>query len=220
MNTFLSGLILALLVAGIAAGLSYMSLTREPPRIQGFYGGAAGGTGSIRCEKVSKEAAELSALFSGRAGSTEEAEPDLREFRILLGQLACFKKDLVSPSGIVEATRKSEFRTSLNLEPLGETTARCYAKTIPPRDLELVFEKWSKRGDLLLRRLCASYDLKSAEIDRAERVLRALIADVADIARGACLKGKVEIAGTPGPRDARPRVPGDVFDLGPYDGYY
>lgn len=217
----LFGLLLALAIAALVGGLSYMNLTKTPPRPrEGFYGGASGGTGSIKCEQTSKEAAELSALFDGRPGSTEEAEPDLREFRVLLGQLACLKKDLMSPSGIVEATRKLDFRTSLNLEPVGETTARCYAKTIPPRDLELVFDKWSKRGGLLLRRLCASYDLKATEIDRAEAIFRALIADVADIARGACLKGKVEIAGTTSPREARARVPDEIVDLGPYDGFY
>lgn len=215
-------IILGVLVAiAVALGL-YLGLTRaSAPAIQGFYGGAAAGTGRITCEHTSKEAAELAALFTGRNSSTEEGEPDLREFRILLGKLACFKKDLLSPSGIVVATRGLDYRTSHDLEPIQETTARCNAKTIPPRDLELAFTKWSQRGSELLRRLCASYDLSGEQISRAENVFRALISDVADIARGACLKGKAEMAGmAAGPRDARPQVPADVDELGPYDGYY
>lgn len=214
-------IVAALVAAGAAIGFYFAFGYRKAPVIQGFYGGPAAGSGRITCERTSKEASELAALFGGRASSTEEGEPDLREFTILLGKLACFKKDLMSPSGIVVATRGLDYRTSHDLEPIQETTARCYAKTIPARDLELAFTKWSQRGSELLRRLCASYDLTGEQIARAEAVFAALVRDVSDVARGACLKGKAELAGTAvGPRDARPHVSDDLEGLGPYDGYY
>lgn len=220
---FSSGWILLAVVVAVVlvAGLYIWNTSAKVPMIQGFYGGAAAGVGSITCLHTSKEAAELASLFDSRVNTTEEGEPDLREFKILLGKLACFKKDLLSPSGIVDATRGLDYRTSHDIEPVQETTSRCYAKTIPPRDLELSIAKWSKRGVDLLRRLCGSYEVSGAEIERAEKLFEALVRDVADVARGACLKGKVEIAGSVvGPRDARPHVPDDVYELGPYDGYY
>jgi hypothetical protein len=217
----LVGLFLALVVAGLIGVAVYLWNTRaKAPSIQGFYGGAARGVGAIDCLHTSSEAAALSDMFHGRLSSTEEGEPDLREFTLLLSKVACFKKDLTSPSGIVEATRYQEYRTSLDLEPTAETVARCFAKTIPPRDLELTLEKWQKRGGHLLRRLCVSFDLTAEEIKKAESLFKGLIRDIADIARGACLKGKVEIAGKPGPRDAHPMMPPELEDLRPYDGYY
>jgi hypothetical protein len=217
------GFFVALLIAGIVYGSVYIWNTRaKSPSIQGFYGGAAvtGGSDAPMCLQTSSEASALASMFRGRAYSAEEGEPDRREFILLLSKVACFKKDLVSPSGIVEATRYQEFRTSLDIEPTAETTARCFAKTIPNRDLEIILDKWKSRGSFLLRRLCVSFDLKPDEVKKAEGLFDKLMFDIADIARGACLKGTVELAGRPGPRDAHPMTPPELEELREYSGWY
>lgn len=220
-SSMMIGFFMAFLLVGVYGIFLYLTTTRSKyPAIQGFYGGAPVGAGVPNCTRTSSEAAFLADLFAGKTSSTEEGEPDGREFTLLLSKLSCFKKDLMSPSGIVEATRYQEYRSSHDIEPVGETTARCFAKTIPPRDLEVSLEKWKTRGAFLLRRLCVSYDLTSAEIDKAEKAFQALLADVSDVARSSCLVGPVEIAGRPGPRDAHPNVPEEVTELGPYTGYY
>jgi len=215
------GFFIAFLLVGAYGIFLYLTTTRSKyPAIQGFYGGAPVGAGVPNCTRTSSEGAFLADLFTDKASSTEDGEPDRREFTLLLSKLSCFKKDIMSPSGIVEATRYQEYRTSHDIEPVGETTARCFAKTIPPRDLEVSLEKWKTRGAFLLRRLCVSYDLTTGDIERAEKAFQALLADVSDVARSSCLVGPVEIAGRPGPRDAHPNVPEQLTDLGPYTGYY
>jgi len=184
------------------------------------FGGAAHGTGSPDCLRSSSEGAALIALFRNLKSTVEEGPDDLRELTQLVGKLSCFKKDLVSPSYIVDATRRVKYATSHDIEPVAETTGRCFAKTISPRDLGLSLDKWTARGELLVQRLCTAYRLNAKEVEKAQGLLRAVIRDITDIARGACLQGEPMIAGKPGPRDAHPRE-SEMYDvLGEYTGYY
>jgi len=188
-------------------------------RTEGF-GGAAHGTGSPDCLRSSSEGAALIALFRDLKSTVEEGPDDLRELTQLVGKLSCFKKDLVSPSYIVDATRRVKYATSHDIEPVAETTGRCFAKTISPRDLGLSLDKWTARGELLVQRLCTAYRLNAKEVERAQGLLRALLRDVTDIARGACLQGEPMIAGKPGPRDPHPQESEVYAVLGEYTGYY
>ena len=185
---------------------------------EGFFGGAARGAGIPDCLRSSSEGAELIGMFQGPA--LEEGSDDLRELTQIVSKLSCFKKDLVSPAHIVEATRYQQFVTSHDIEPIAEITGRCFSKVIPPRDIEIAFDKWNERGDLLIRRLCAAYNFDSAKYDRSEKLFKYIIRDVKDIARGACLQGEPSIAGKPGPRDPHPFEDPSSVELGPYTGYY
>jgi hypothetical protein len=159
-------------------------------------------------------------MFSGRSAAFEEGTPDLHELTQLVGKLSCFKKDLLSPSFTVDATRQQPFVTMHDIEPVGETTGRCFAKTMSPRDLELAFDKWTSRGDLLIRRLCTAYKLAPEEVEKANKLFNFVVRDVKDIARGACLQGEPMIAGKPGPRDPHPFEAPVYNELGEYTGYY
>lgn len=188
-------------------------------RTEGF-GGAAHGTGSPDCLRSSSEGAALIAIFRDLKSTVAEGPDDLRELTQLVGKLSCFKKDLVSPSYIVDATRGQKYATSHDIEPVAETTGRCFAKTISPRDLGLSLDKWTARGELLVQRLCTEYRLNAKEVEKVQALLRAVIRDVTDIARGACLQGEPMIAGKPGPRDAHPHESEEYAVLGEYTGYY
>ena len=159
-------------------------------------------------------------MISTKSLTTETAADDLRELKDLLGKLACLKRDLMTPGGIVEATRKQPFRTSHDMEPVAETAARCFAKTIPKRDIDLSVEKWSTRGDLLVRRLCTSANFTTADYDRAVALFKGLMADVAGVMGSVCLKGPVKIAGQDGPRMISGIEPPALMGLREYTGYY
>lgn len=197
----------------------FMGERFKKAKSEGF-GGAAHGTGSPDCLRSSSEGAALIALFRNMKSSVEEGPDDLRELTQLVGKLSCFKKDLVSPSYIVDATRGQKYATSHDIEPVAETTARCFAKTLSPRDLGLSLDKWTSRGELLVQKLCTAYQLREQEVENAQSLLRALLRDVTDIARGACLQGEPMIAGKPGPRDAHPHESEQYAVLGEYTGYY
>jgi len=144
----------------------------------------------------------------------------LAELTELVGKLLCFKKDLVSPSYTVNATRLHRYVTSHDVEPIAETTGRCFAKTLGPRDLGLAFDKWTSRGEFLIQKLCTAAKLAPKEVDTAQELFRFVIRDVRDIANGTCLEGDPKIAGKPGPRDAHPFESSAYDVIGTYDGYY
>ena len=197
-----------------------------PRLMQGFasegkegFGGAAHGAGSPSCLRTSAESAQLVDMFATKECRFDEGPDSLRELTILMGKLACFKKDLVSPSFIVNATKNQPYTTAHDIEPISETTARCFSKTISPRDLSISLDKWNDRGEKLVKKLCTAYSLNEKEVETAQKLFRHVIRDVSDIARGSCLQGDPMIAGKPGPRDAHPyENPNDSY--GPFEGYY
>jgi len=192
----------------------------EDKKKEGFYGGVAVGAGVPDCLRTSVEGARLHSMFATKVSGFEEGPADFKELTLLLSQLSCFKKDLMGVAKQVEATRYQPFATQLDMEPIAETTARCFAKTIPPRDLELAFDKWSKRGIFLITRLCTSANLTESEVATAEKLFRAFIADIKDVATDACLTGTPTIQAQPqlNPRDARAFDPGTSGRE--YFGYY
>jgi hypothetical protein len=212
---------LAILLTGVTVYfmVSVWKLAAVSTNEEGF-AGPARGAGIPDCLRHSQEASDIYQHFATKSNTSEEGPDDLRELTLILSKLCCLKKDLMSPSGIVEATRYQPYSTAHDLEPVAETTARCLAKTIPVRDLDLAFDKWTMRGKELIRRLCTSFILTDMEVKNVEKMYKALIDDVYDIAKGRCIKGEVSIAGTKGPRDVNPYTPPGLEELREYKGYY
>ena len=187
--------------------------------IEGF-GGVAHGAGTPSCLRSSIEGSQLVNLFANKESRFEEGPDTLSELTILVGKLSCLKKDLVSPSFIVNATRQQPYTTAHDIEPVAETTARCFAKTISPRDLTIILDKWNSRGETLVKKLCTTHSLSPDEVNMAQKLFRSFSRDIADIARSSCLQGEPTIAGKPGTRDAHPYEKPENAELGPYNGYY
>lgn len=189
--------------------------------VEGFYAGPAVGAGIPDCMRSSKEGAELYALLSSRRVGTEEGPEDLREMKLILSKLACFKRDLTGTAGIVEATRYQPFSTSHDLEAIAETTARCFAKTIPQRDLSLALDKWGSRATFLIKRLCTAESLSESDEERALELFGTLMADIGQIALGKCCNSDVGvIAGKHQPRMVSGFEPPATTALTKYEGYY
>ena len=186
------------------------------------FAGPARGAGVPDCMRSSKEAAALYELLAGKVNTTEEGPDDLRELQLILGKVACFKRDLTGAGSIVAATRTQPFSTAHDLEPVAETTARCFAKTIPQRDLSLSLDKWGSRGTFLLKRLCTSLRMKDAEEEEAERLFGRLMADISEVALGRCCNaaGEATIAGVGQPRLVGGYEPPGLNELREYKGYY
>ena len=187
---------------------------------EGFFGGVAVGSGDPDCLRSSSEAAQLYSMFNSRTSTTSEGPEDLSELRLLLSKMACFKKDLLGTAQQVEGTRYQSYATSMDIEPIAETTARCFAKTIPKRDLDIILEKWSTRAQTLIVRLCTSMNFSEAEHGQAESILNALVKDVSDVARSACLAGTPTIGGKPVGRELSGLESASLQEQGPYKGYY
>ena len=189
--------------------------------VEGFYAGPAVGAGVPDCLRSSADAAELSEMLSSHKFLTSEGPDDLRELQAILSKISCFKRDLTGAAGVVEATRYQKFATAHDLEPVAETTARCFAKTIPQRDLALSLDKWGARGTLLIKRLCTSERLTDSQEAKALKLFGLAMGDINDIALGKCCNSAdAIIAGQPQPRMVSGYEPVSNEELRPYKGYY
>jgi len=217
-----SNVVIAGAITAVAAYVGYNMWTLSktmPQPVEGF-GGVAAGSGMPDCIRTSSEGGKIAEFFLSSVSDVEEGADDLRELLLLLGKLSCFKKDLMGAAGVVDATRRQPYSTAHDIEPIAETTARCFAKTIPPRDLDISFDKWSSRGVMLLRRLCTAYSAKPEQFDMLKGTFAAMLKDVKDVADKSCLSGTPMIAGQQQGRDVHGYQPNEAVDLGPYKGRY
>jgi len=156
---------------------------------EGFYGGVARGSGEPDCLRTLPEASQLLDLVSGRvSGYPSDGSADYREFKLILSKLACLKKDLLSPSGIVEATRYQAYETAHDRIAVSELCGMCLSHTVAARDLDISFATWRDRGKVLLRKLCTEANLSEAEAVQSEKLFAVLFDDVYNIATSQCLK--------------------------------
>jgi hypothetical protein len=187
-------LIINLVLAAILVGLVvyFMLYTPKYKRTnEGFFGGVARGSGHPDCLRTLPEGSEILDTLLTRINTNpgvSEGSADYREFQLILSKLGCLKKDLMSPSGIPEATRYQAFETAHDRINVAEVTAMCLSKTIPSRDLDIVFATWRDRGKVLLRKLCTEAQLNQEGLNRMEELFHKAWSDVYDIAKSQCLK--------------------------------
>ena len=191
-----------------------------PTGTSSSYGSPSGGFGSEKidgpqnCLGQNATASTILDMFSSNNSD------DFIEMKRLLNKLCCFKKDLSSANHLVDATRKQPYITDHDVEPIAEVTARCFAKTISPRDLEISFDIWTGRGNSLLERMAASTSMSSADLTKAQSIFNLFIRDVRNDAQAECLQKEPLIAGKPGPRDPHAYSNPKEEDFGKYDGFY
>jgi hypothetical protein len=176
------------------------------------------GTGDLACGHALSDADKLLSIFSA---TNCQAEEKYQELRIILGKMACMKSDLMAPGNIVNSTRYLPYVTAHDVEQVSETAARCFAKSIPQRDLDIIFDKWYSRAKTLINKLSVIVNLSEADTQRAEQLLDSAKNDVYDIAKGKCIAGEPLIAGKrTSPRDPADYIPETLADHGEYKGYY
>jgi len=170
--------------------------------------------GAQRCLNQNATATTLLSMFE------KNNSDDYMEFNRLLNKLCCFKKDLSSSNHLVDATLKQPYITQHDVEPIAEVTARCFAKTISPRDLEISFDIWTGRGNSLIESIAAANGMPSADLTKAQSVFNLFIRDIRNDAQENCLQKEPLIAGKPGPRDPHAYSNPSEEDYGKYDGFY
>jgi hypothetical protein len=228
-QTIFSYTMIALFVSALVLAIGYYWATScgtTPMVRQGFqvnegFAGPAMGAGVPNCMNSSKDCAALYDMLSARTVKTEEGPDDLRELQVILSKISCLKRDLLGNAKVVQATRYQAFSTSHDLEPVAETAARCFSRTIPQRDLSLSLDKWGSRGTFLIKRLCTAENLSEAEEKEALRLFGDAMADLSDVALGECCNsGKVVIGGVAGPERVGGYAPPSSQAYGDYKGYY
>jgi hypothetical protein len=182
-------LIIAIIVFFI---VKFMNNTPSYDRFdEGFYGGVARGAGHPDCLRTLPEGSQLLDIVASAnkvPAGVSDASADYKEMELILSKLACLKKDLLSPSGIVEATRTQAFETAHDRMNTGEVCAMCLNQSITARDLDIIFATWRDRGRVLLRKLCTEANLSEVQTVEVETLFKKAWEDVYDVATSRCLK--------------------------------
>ena len=159
---------------------------------EGFYGGVARGAGIPDCLRTLPEASELLSMLSSRvSGYPSEGTADYREFVLILSKLACLKKDLLSPSGIVEATRHQAYETSHDRVAVAELCGMCLNQTVGARDLDISFSTWRDRAKILMLKLCTEANLSESDVVKVEKLFTSIYDGVYHLSTSKCLKTDV-----------------------------
>ena len=160
---------------------------------EGFFGGVARGSGEPDSLRTLPEGSELLDILTSSGipsipPGVSDASSDYGELRLILSKLGSLKKDLLSPSGIVNATRYQAFETAHDRINVAEVCGMCFTQSIASRDLDIVFATWRDRGHVLLRKLCTSANLTEAQVVEVEKKFNMLWEDVYEISKSRCLK--------------------------------
>jgi hypothetical protein len=100
---------------------------------------------------------------------------DADEMRLMVSKMCCMEADITGSSPGVYRTVSLQFRTSHDLEAASSLVARCLANAMPTRDVELIVEKFTKRGHELLKNLTSGCADAQREFDAVvSRLGRAL----------------------------------------------
>lgn len=164
-----------LVVAVVAFYLSRIFVSVPFYQREGFYG-----HGSLR---TLPEASSLLEMLGRAQGASDYAELEL-----ILGKMASLKKDLLCPSGVVDATRYQAFDTTHDRVAVAELCGMCMSHTIAPRDLDISFSTWRDRGNLLIRQLSTVASLTDAQTDQALKLFSVSWEDTYQVAQQKCLK--------------------------------
>jgi hypothetical protein len=215
-------IVIAMLIAAAAAFVarsifSRMNTVPSGPK-EGFQGPSRG-VSSLPCGQESAEARAVLELFQSKSSTTEEGSPDLVELKQILTKLCCMKHDLMGVSQVVQSMLHIPYNNNHDRENPADTVARCFTKSIPPRDLDITFGTWKQRGLSLISRLCTSYNLSSSESDEAVQLFTGAWIDVFSIAKNAC-SPPPKAPENESPRDPKAHILESVKELGPYNGYY
>ena len=162
-------------------------MLKTPVYSEGF-GGVARGSGHPDCLRTLPESSQLLDVFTSVSKSTDYAE-----LQLLLSKMACLKKDLMSPSGIIEATRYQTFDTNHDRIAVAELTGLCLSQNIPSRDLDIIFTTWRDRSQQLVRRLSTTAGLSEQDTVKAEKLYSACWSEVYSVSQSKCLKTNLPV---------------------------
>lgn len=196
--------IFGLLVALLA--VAFFLIHFKPAATEGFAVAAVDPARVPACTERSTAAQSLLARFAGQPESNEAAA----ELRLLLSKLCCLEADIITPAAGPFRTQRLQFRTSHDMEAASSLVGRCLSGAVPARDVELIMEKFEKRGNELIGELLSGCPEAIREYaDVLARVRAALTS---------CVRAPPTMDHPTGPRDLGFWETTSVADLSQYQG--
>jgi len=130
--------------------LALLLVHYRPSKVEGFAVAAVDPIRMPACAERSPAAQRILAAIAHYPESDEGAA----EIRLLLSKLCCMEADVSTAGAGVYRTLPLQFRTSHDMEPPTSFVGRCLRNAVRQRDIDLVMDKFEKRGRALIRSRC------------------------------------------------------------------
>ena len=199
-------LILAVFLFIIAMLLVHWKPKLMSTSMEGFAVAAVDPTRMPACAARSVPAQALLARFADIPESDDAAS----ELRLMISKLCCMEADINTPAAGTYRTATLQFRTSHDMEPASTLVGRCLAGAVQRRDVELIMEKFNKRGAELIQTVLGGCPDARAEF--------AAVANLTAVALGSCVRPVPTMDHPTGARDLGFWEPVRVADLSQYQG--
>lgn len=186
--------------------IAFFLIHFRPSQAEGFAVAAVDAARVPACTERSNAAQSLLARFADQPETNEAAA----ELRLMLSKLCCLEADITTPAAGPFRTQRLQFRTSHDMEAASSLVGRCLAAAVPARDVELIMEKFEKRGNELIDTLLSGCPEAAREYaDVLARVRSAL---------NSCVPEPPTMDHPVGPRDLGFWESSTVADLSQYQG--
>lgn len=145
-------LILAASLFALALMLVHFKPKQNQNLSEGFANAAVDPILSPACTQRSPAAQRILADIA----HLPETDEGAAELRLLLSKLTCIEADVSTAGAGTYRTLKLQFRTSHDMEPATSLVSRCLRNAVRQRDIDLVMDKFEKRGKQLIKSRCRS----------------------------------------------------------------
>jgi hypothetical protein len=203
MNNFVVATVVALFLVGILLVHYKVPSTPEPYSAEGFAVAAVDAERMPACVNRSTAAQKL-------LKKLPTGDDNADELRLLVSKLCCLEADITTPVPGNYRTLPLQFRTSHDMEPPSTIVSSCLRNAIRQRDIELIIEKYSSRGKVLIKLLGCDGDAVANFADVIARTKEAMTT--------VCLAKNPQMDIPPGVRDVGFWETANVKNLMNYQG--
>ena len=211
-------ILLVVVIVIVGLGILFKMYATFPPseKKEGFSSPAVA-PNQPKCIQRNLDAQVLLRLFPACADPNKaptEDGMDRTERALILNKLTCLDADATNAGVGGYNTFKLPYTTSHDAEPLTNFVGRCLNNGTQKRDIEIVIDKYDKRGKALISQICnrVGMDPKSSQEN-----YNALITTTLNTLMNKCLAMRSSLDTPYGPRDPGYSTPYSVDRLAPFN---
>ena len=169
-----------------------------------------------KCTQRNSDAQMLMRLFptcTDESRAPTEDATDRAELTLILNKLTCLDADATNSGVGGYNTLSLQYNTSHDTEPLTNFIGRCLNNGVKKRDIEIIVDKYDKRGKTLINQIC---NRTGMDPKLAQEHYNAVITVTIKSLTVNCLASRSSLDTPYGPRDPGYSTPYSVERLSPF----
>lgn len=210
---------LAILIFIVVGGIALKMYPVFPPsekKLKEYFSSPAVAPFQPSCVQRNVDAQVILRLFppcSDESKAPTEDATDRAELALILNKLTCLDADATNSGVGGYNTLSLQYNTSHDVEPLTNFVGRCLNNGVKPRDIEIVIDKYDKRGKTLIKQISSRTGI---DPKMPQEHYNAVITTTLNSLNTNCLAKRSSLDTPFGPRDPGYSTPFSVERLSPF----